>query len=109
MNNNSKPFTCPECRNKLPFIWSFNLSKHSVMNCPNCQTKIAPKNVKDFTPFFIAGILLTVIPVQVYLRYKDDIIEALLLGTFSGGTGIISVVFYVYKSTIFDFFTKHNP
>lgn len=100
-------FVCPNCASKLPFSWTFNTTHFSKHTCPACHTVLKPEHVHHFSPFYLAGILLAIIPAQISLRYKDDITQALLVGALFGGIGIVFVCFYLYRVTVFKVASDH--
>lgn len=96
----SKPFSCPVCGCAIPFKQAFFLNNNSSVVCCNCNSCLSPKPMSK--AYFGIGFIGTVAASQIFLLFKKDIIQALLVGLLTGAILYIGGVFYAYKNVEFE-------
>lgn len=95
----NKKFSCAKCGNKLDFKYLLLLNNNSRIECKHCHTINKPEKFGNW--YFLVGILPTVIAVNIYLRKKDAIFEALLFGLCVGIMSYSIVLVWVYNTVKF--------
>lgn len=94
-------FTCPVCSNKLPFREVFRFNKGHVLQCPDCDSKLRPANVKSWNFGFVIGFLGFVVPAELVRYHWDSVMLAALIGVTTGGFAILTVALFTYLNTDF--------
>lgn len=92
-------FSCAKCGNKLELKYLFMLSNESRIKCKCCHTINKPEKFGNW--YFLFGMLPTVIAVNLYLRQKHSLFEALLFGLFIGTIAYTIVLIYVHNTVRF--------
>ena len=89
-------FTCPHCKEKLPFRMLLIVKNDHTFKCPLCGEALVPHKTKSFTWGYIIGFLSFALPQQVVFYLHQDIILAFLIGFLHAVTafGLVSLYFY---------------
>ncbi len=97
--SNLKPYTCPNCKNKLPFKNLFTLTNGSNVVCNHCGMVSEPEKMGSW--YALGGFLSFVFPFKVASIYIDSFFLSLLIGLLGGIIYYTIILYYVYNNIRF--------
>ena len=94
-------FNCPKCGQKISFKELFKFKNGHKTICPRCNEHLSPQKSKSWSWGFFIGFISVIIPGKICLYIFDSFIISMLVGLLTGSIAIISIAYFVYKTTIF--------
>ena len=96
---NLKPYSCPNCKRKLPIKYIFLLGNNSNVVCSNCGMVSSPEKMGPWAVSL--GFLSFTIPFEL-ARYKSfSFLTSVSIGLAIGLLCYTSVLIYVYNKVVF--------
>lgn len=94
--------TCPRCSYKFSVLETSHANNVRPFTCPNCGNKLHPVNLKSWVFGYTLGFISTGVPAKLYSYFEHNIVIALATGLVCGLTAIFIFAIYINKTTFFE-------
>jgi len=94
-----KPYSCPNCKQKLPIKHLFLLGNNTNVQCKHCHMFSKPEHMNMW--YASIGFLSVVVPLEGIKFITGSFVYGISAGLICGFLYYIAILFYVYNNVRF--------